>query len=321
MGENQVSKRVTMGLIGSWIVWHASGCVIGYDPLGDEGFADESNPPADETDFGDVEGGESTDTGVEQACSFAGEMGEFDPALAFTGQLAEAEVDLDLVCTIVAPQAGAPRIDCGASGSLVFDVELDPTSDLPFEVGGTVHLRLVRVDLEGSHTWLRIDFDGQGTSLHLVDAFELEPPAPAWLPAPWSLSVEPFCSPFNQPCGVKQFEMVVAERDGVVVEATPESDPAGGAFYSASPDLDLELWVSQSHAFYDIDEQGCDLSLAARRLLVVSRDHLVEGDVCEQGGELACGSDLECCYPCGVQGCDFVCAPELPSGECPAPPP
>ncbi len=47
---------------------------------------------------------------------------------------------------------------------------------------------------------------------------------------------------------------------------------------------------------------------------------LEEGDLC--GGDLgACGPGLSCCYPCGIEGCDFVCMPtcddEWCSGGCP----
>ena len=34
---------------------------------------------------------------------------------------------------------------------------------------------------------------------------------------------------------------------------------------------------------------------------------LQEGDVCGSGVSGQCAPGLECCYPCGIQGCDFVC--------------
>lgn len=33
---------------------------------------------------------------------------------------------------------------------------------------------------------------------------------------------------------------------------------------------------------------------------------LGEGDLCDPGAD-ACGTGLSCCYPCGIQGCDFQC--------------
>ncbi len=47
---------------------------------------------------------------------------------------------------------------------------------------------------------------------------------------------------------------------------------------------------------------------------------LEEGDLC--GGDLGtCAPGLSCCYPCGIEGCDFICMPscydEWCSGGCP----
>ena len=36
-------------------------------------------------------------------------------------------------------------------------------------------------------------------------------------------------------------------------------------------------------------------------------DVLQVGDVCGYEIEAQCAEGLECCYPCGIQGCDFVC--------------
>lgn len=46
------------------------------------------------------------------------------------------------------------------------------------------------------------------------------------------------------------------------------------------------------------------------------------GEVCDPSTP-TCGTGAACCYPCGVQGCDFICVEDDPSapGECPPPPP
>jgi hypothetical protein len=53
--------------------------------------------------------------------------------------------------------------------------------------------------------------------------------------------------------------------------------------------------------------------------------YLQEGEVCTPGTEPACGVGLACCYPCGIDGCDFVCVQACSdpgcSGGCPPPPP
>ena len=38
------------------------------------------------------------------------------------------------------------------------------------------------------------------------------------------------------------------------------------------------------------------------------------GKVCEQGSDV-CGAALACCYPCGIEGCDFVCEERCDEGN------
>lgn len=40
-----------------------------------------------------------------------------------------------------------------------------------------------------------------------------------------------------------------------------------------------------------------------------------EGETC--GATSECGAGLECCYPCGIQGCTNRCMPPAPGGGCP----
>jgi hypothetical protein len=39
------------------------------------------------------------------------------------------------------------------------------------------------------------------------------------------------------------------------------------------------------------------------------------GDVCTPGESEPCGPGLSCCYPCGIEGCDFRCEPTCDPGE------
>ncbi|MBI2896618.1 MAG: hypothetical protein HYY06_23880 [Deltaproteobacteria bacterium] len=43
-------------------------------------------------------------------------------------------------------------------------------------------------------------------------------------------------------------------------------------------------------------------------------DGLPEGSVCMPGAE-ECAGGLSCCYPCGIEGCDFVCEPSCSDEE------
>ena len=44
------------------------------------------------------------------------------------------------------------------------------------------------------------------------------------------------------------------------------------------------------------------------------------GETCDESAD-TCGAGLACCYPCGVQGCDFTCEAAEPGGGCPPPKP
>lgn len=44
-----------------------------------------------------------------------------------------------------------------------------------------------------------------------------------------------------------------------------------------------------------------------------------EGDVCDPASS-HCGDGLACCYPCGIEGCEFECTAAI-EGECPPPRP
>jgi hypothetical protein len=62
-----------------------------------------------------------------------------------------------------------------------------------------------------------------------------------------------------------------------------------------------------------IDAAPVDAPLDARTIDAGPRPAR-EGEVCKKGrGSLAperpCEHGLHCCYPCGIQGCDFVCKP------------
>jgi len=44
-------------------------------------------------------------------------------------------------------------------------------------------------------------------------------------------------------------------------------------------------------------------------------EYLEEGEICGGGSELECAPELSCCYPCGIEGCDFVCTPSCDDSD------
>jgi hypothetical protein len=55
-----------------------------------------------------------------------------------------------------------------------------------------------------------------------------------------------------------------------------------------------------------IDDMPCDIACM----------YAMEGELCAPGQTPACGQGLSCCYPCGVQGCDFTCTQTCTDPQC-----
>ncbi len=56
-------------------------------------------------------------------------------------------------------------------------------------------------------------------------------------------------------------------------------------------------------------------SMAACEAACGDQMFLQEGEQCGDDSQGRCAEGLACCYPCGIQGCDFVCTPACDEGE------
>jgi hypothetical protein len=65
-----------------------------------------------------------------------------------------------------------------------------------------------------------------------------------------------------------------------------------------------------------LGKEGLQLTAAQYyRRVLPPREGKADGDTCADTSE--CGAGLECCYPCGIQGCVNRCMPPAPGGGCP----
>ncbi len=264
----------------------------------------------------------STDTSSETDTSTTGggECGEqqfpsyFDLAIELGGEPIGGNLDLDLACTVVDDGTSVLQLDC-PQFDLAISYDGVLVGEIPDAAGTTVHVRLL-TETGGwflGETWLRLDFVGQGRSVFVVDAITLDPPAPTTWIAPWGLHLVDECTAIDDGCGEWVGQTLGVSREGQALELLHGDQ-------GALPGGLLQMWNEASWRYQTIGP-ACDTVGEWKKLAIVS-NNLVESEVCDPGESDPCGTGLECCYPCGIPDCDFVCTPEDPDTmSCPPPPP
>ncbi len=315
---SRITERSTLAGVGALLL---SGCVIGYDPIGgdgddeadalgeEDGDTHTTNADTHSNADADTDAGTDDETGVDSGSGDESDTGEEcttpgDPAqlyamfwldVALVGEFEDGDVDLECTVSDLHPYGEFPTLDCsGAFMGMAFEAE--PALDLPFETGATVHLRLVKTQ-EPIGFWMRLDFEGHDTLLTVISAPELEPPAPVFLPVPWSLERTALCGPQDRGCAL-QFHAIEATRGGETIragtlETFPDIDMSLPSAYASTAAQDVEMWVTASWEYVD-EDQICAVQPSYSRLVLVSRGHLVEGDAC-QGEVTNCAPWLACC--------------------------
>ncbi|MFV8755212.1 hypothetical protein ACNOYE_32080 [Nannocystaceae bacterium ST9] len=225
-----------------------------------------------------------------------------------------ANLDLDLACTVLNDNSPALLLDC-PQFELTIVAQGELAAELPDPEGATVLVRLITKDgfFLFVDKWLRLDFVGSSKSVFVIDALELAPPAPSDWISPWGLAVVDECASFDDGCGEW-----VGQTLGVAWEnQTLELSQGGSASIGNGS---LKMWVDRAWRYETIGP-ACDSASSWHEVAIVS-SNLVESEVCIPGETDPCGTGLECCYPCGIPDCDFVCTPEDPDTmSCPPPPP
>ena len=109
-----------------------------------------------------------------------------------------------------------------------------------------------------------------------------------------------------------------APAGGVDAGSRIDSGARDGAIAGDAP-ASLDAPASDDTGVVLEDSGGGDVD-SGRRERDAGRDRdrdasggLPEGSVCMPGGD-PCGAGLSCCYPCGIDGCDFVCEPTCSPG-------
>jgi hypothetical protein len=260
--------------------------------------------------------GESTDEGT----TGGGECGTqqfpnyFDLAIELGGEPIGGNLDLDLACTTVDDGSAVLQLDC-PQFDLAIGYEGELAGEIPDEAGTTVHVRLI-TESGGwfvAEKWLRLDFVGQGRSVFVIEAITLDPPNPTTWIAPWGLAIVDECTAIDDGCGEWVGQTLGISRDGQSLELLhgDQGSLPGGL---------VRMWNEQSWRYETIGP-ACDTVGEWKKVAIVS-DNLVESEVCDPGESDPCGPGLECCYPCGIPDCDFICTPEDPDTmSCPPPPP
>jgi hypothetical protein len=327
------------------------GCVISYEPIGDDDVADTSTDEADTTGDGDTattDDGDTTDATDEADtvdgnptdtdsdsdtdtdttdetdstgdgdgdCSQPQYPNFFDLTIELDDEPIGANLDLDLACTVLEDDTPALRLGCTQ-----FELSIAPEGELVGEIpdptGATVHVRLITEDgWLTNQWWLRLDYQGGAKSVFVIDAITIEPPAPtSWIP-PWGLAVVDECAANNNRCGDWIGQTVgIAWQDQTLELLHGQSGDLGDM-----GDAGLRMWNERSWRYENI-EPTCDTPTSWKKIAIVG-NQMVEGDTCTPGESDPCGTGLECCYPCGIPDCNHVCTPEDPETMgCPPPPP
>jgi hypothetical protein len=302
-------------------------CDVGYKEIGgDTETGDGDGDPGDgDGDPGDGDGEPGDGDGDPGNCPPPpGHFGE----VAFDYQLTIFEypdypLPLDQSCTIASITPGEQasiELDCPFS-DVRLDLNLLPGIGLFGKPGDPVHLWLWHVPEPETPVLLRMDFPEYNGTLVLLDTDDIAPMSDSFhFPAPWSLAAVDSCGPVEQLCDVTQPEQLE-----IKVLGEPLAAWAGDYARADLSEAYGELWVDRAEQIVEIKpacEPSLDFYRSYRLLIHTSTPLPVEGEVCDPGESNPCSTGLHCCYPCGIEGCDFVCTPEDPNTlECPPPPP
>jgi len=231
-------------------------------------------------------------------------------------------VPLDEPCTVTSVSGGATTVlglDC-LSADVELSVTAEPALDLPAEVGDEVSIWLYDQGYEFAPSWLRLDFPRFNGTLFLIEADQLGPPGRTYFPAPYGLGYVDACAPIDDGCLVIQPDQL-----GIEFLGSPIALWAGEYDSLELSEARVEFWSDRSETVLGVGplcDPSPDLFLSHRLMIAATSPHPVKGEVCDPGETNPCATGLHCCYPCGIEGCDFVCTPEdMNTLECPLPPP
>jgi hypothetical protein len=163
-----------------------------------------------------------------------------------------SDVDLDWTCTATEVDVTDGLyllLDCpDAAMPIPIDISATPSFLAPVFVGDTVHVRYV---LEGPwwfNIYLRLDVDGHGHLLTMIDGDGLLPPDNYMFEPPFAIqSVSGLCSPMPDGCGDLERLALAFEVNGEAVEMLDSNYGIVGG------DPGTEVWVATARHLHDID--------------------------------------------------------------------
>jgi hypothetical protein len=161
------------------------------------------------------------------------------------------DIDLDWTCTTTAVDVSDGLLlllDCpDATMPITIDISATPSFLPPVVVGDTIHVRYVYEGPWWFNVYLRLELDGHGHLLTLIDADSLLPPDSFAFELPFPIeSVSGLCDPTPDGCGDLERLALAFEVNGEAVEMLDSSYAIVGG------DPGTEVWVATAEHLHDI---------------------------------------------------------------------
>ncbi len=227
----------------------------GDDDVGESGdtsddateSSDDSTDATDETETSETD----TDTSGDQCPPPPESPATFEYEIDLGDDLDPFNTDIDWTCTVT--QAGVGEgldvtLDCPeALGAVHVSVVADPSFLPPIDTGATVQLSYVSEGPWWYNVRLRLDLEGFGHLLTLIDGDSIEAPEPFTFELPYPVEVVTgLCETSPGGCGD-------VERLGLRFTINSETSDLYDPYYAIlGGDPGTEVWVAQATRLYDV---------------------------------------------------------------------
>jgi hypothetical protein len=234
----------------------SSGCVVISDDVAEDevgdGDGDMTTGDGDgDPTTGDGDGDPTTGDGDGDGCP------PRDPAVSFSYEPFDFgvgdpwQVDLDWTCTVTSADVSDGLrlvLDCPeATDTVVIDVSATPSFSPPVFGGETVQVRYIYEGPWWFNVYLRVDMDGYGHVLTLIDGDSLLPPDNHPFEPPFAITVASgSCTPAPDGCG---------DLERLALDFEINGDPGhvfDGRHAIVGGDPGTDIWVARAGHLHDI---------------------------------------------------------------------
>jgi hypothetical protein len=162
------------------------------------------------------------------------------------------DIDLDWTCTVTEADLGEGLrllLDCPeAAMPITIDISATPSFLPPVIPGDTIHVRYVYEGPWWFNIYLRLDVDGQGHLLTMIDGDSLLPPDNFAFEPPFPIeAVSGLCTPAPDVCGNAERLALAFTVNGEAVEMLDSSYAIVGGVPGT------EVWVATAERLHDIN--------------------------------------------------------------------